>query len=115
MPLGISSTSILGLVAFLLGGSINMYPLITTAMSETFGAHRTSSAMGVLNTVAQFSGAMALSISGYLGIALSTTGNALDEYRGIWLVGVVGCMITGALGLVISYIANSRNLHAIET
>jgi len=31
--------------------------------------------------------ALALTLSGYLGVALSTTGNALDEYRGIWLVG----------------------------
>ena len=108
MPMGIESTSLLGVTAFLLGVSINMYPLITTAMSETFGPLRTSSAMGVLNTVAQLSGAMALTVSGYLGVALSTTGNALDEYRGIWLVGVVGCIMTVAIGLAISQIVKSR-------
>jgi hypothetical protein len=59
--------------------------------------------MGVLNTVAQFSGAMALTISGYLGIALSTSGNPIDEYRGIWLVGIVGCIATAGIGLTISY------------
>jgi sugar phosphate permease len=114
MPLGISSTSILGVVAFLLGVSINMYPLITTAMSETFGANRTSSAMGVLNTVAQFSGALALSISGYLGVALSTTGNALDEYRGIWLVGIVGCILTVAIGLAMSRFATVQNYNNLK-
>jgi sugar phosphate permease len=108
MPLGIQSTSVLGGIAFLLGVSVNMYPLITTAMSETFGAQRTSSAMGVLNTVAQFSGALALSVSGYLGIALSTTGRALDEYRGIWLVGITGCLFTAGLGLVLSYFIRVR-------
>jgi MFS family permease len=108
MPMGIESTSMLGVTAFLLGMSINMYPLITTAMSETFGPQKTSSAMGVLNMVAQFSGAMALSLSGYLGVALSTTGNALDEYRGIWLVGTVGCIVTALIGIAISYLAKSR-------
>ena len=108
MPMGIQSTSLLGITAFLLGVSINMYPLITTAMSETFGPNRTSSAMGVLNMVAQFSGALALTVSGYLGVALSTTGNALDEYRGIWLVGIVGCIGTAAIGLAIAYVLKTR-------
>lgn len=93
---------LLALIAFLLGVSINMYPLITTAMSETFGPQRTASAMGMLNMVAQFAGALALTASGFLGVALSTTGNALDEYRGIWLVGIVGCIAAAAIGLTIS-------------
>jgi len=108
MPMGIDSTSTLGVLAFLLGMSINMYPLITTAMSETFGAQKTSSAMGVLNMVAQFAGATALTITGYLGIALSTGGNGLDEYRGIWLVGTVGCLFAALIGLAISYLTRAR-------
>jgi MFS family permease len=107
MPMGIESTSMLGVTAFLLGVSINMYPLITTAMSETFGPQKTSSAMGVLNMVAQLSGALALTLSGFLGVALSTTGNALDEYRGIWLVGTVGCMATAFIGMAISYFSRA--------
>ena len=113
MPIGIDSTSILGAMACLLGASINMFPLITTAVSEMFGAERTSSAMGVVSTVAQFSGALALSTSGYLGIALSTRGNILDEYRGIWLVGVVGCLLSGGAGLALSHIAKLRQ--AVES
>jgi sugar phosphate permease len=108
MPLGIQSTSMLGFVAFLLGASINMYPLITTAMSETFGPQRTASAMGVLNMVAQLSGAVALTASGFLGVALSTGGNALDEYRGIWLVGIVGCIGAAAIGLAVSRSRSSQ-------
>src|SRR5438132_972304 len=83
MLLGIYFMLMFVFVAFLLGVSINMYPLVTTSVSETFGPLRTSSAMGALNMVAQFSGALALTASGYLGVALSTTGNAFDEYRGI--------------------------------
>ena len=45
MPLGIRSTAVLGVIAFLMGISINMYPLVTTAVSETFGSQRTSSVM----------------------------------------------------------------------
>jgi MFS family permease len=109
MPLGIDSTSILGVIAFLMGISINMYPLVTTAVSETFGPQKTSSVMGALNTVAQLSGATALLVSGYLGIALnSAPGNAVQEYRGIWLVGVVGCLGTAALGMLFSYYEAAR-------
>jgi MFS family permease len=114
LPLGINSTATLGLIAFLMGISINMYPLVTTAVSETFGAQKTSSVMGFLNTFAQLSGATALLASGYLGIALnSAPGNTLEEYRGIWLVGIVGCLITAAGGVVIS-IAASRRRMALE-
>ncbi len=104
MPLGIRSTPVLGVIAFAMGISINMYPLVTSAVSDTFGSHRTSSVMGFLNTFAQLSGASALLISGYLGIALSSTpGNALAEYRGIWLVGIVGCLVTAVGGICLSF------------
>jgi sugar phosphate permease len=103
MPLGIRSTVVLGVIAFGMGISINMYPLVTSAVSETFGSHRTSSVMGFLNTFAQFSGASALLVSGYLGIALSSSpGNALAEYRGIWLVGIAGCLVTAFGGILLS-------------
>lgn len=105
MPMGIDSTVVLGALAFGLGISINMYPLITTAVSEAFGAQTTSSAMGFLNTIAQLAGATALAISGYMGIALSSASvrGSLQEYRGIWLVGMIGCFGTAALGLLLSY------------
>jgi MFS family permease len=109
MPVGIRSTVGLGAIAFLMGVSINMYPLITTAVSETFGSQRTSSVMGFLNTFAQLSGATALLISGYLGIALnSAPGNTLEEYRGIWLVGMVGCVGTALVGVLLSKAVSFR-------
>ena len=109
LPVGVRSTAALGAIAFLMGISINLYPLVTTAVSETFGSQRTSSVMGFLNTFAQLSGATALLISGYLGIALnSTPGNTLEEYRGIWLVGIVGCLGAAATGLLVSRIVSLR-------
>lgn len=105
MPLGIRSTAVLGVIAFVMGISINMYPLITTAVSEAFGAEKTSSVMGFVNTLAQLSGATALLISGYLGIALNTSpGNTLEEYRGIWLIGIAGCLVTAIGGACIPYL-----------
>jgi MFS family permease len=106
MPLGIRSTPTLGVIAFLMGIAINMYPLVTAAVSETFGSHRTSSVMGFLSMVSQLAGASALLLSGYLGIALSSTpGNALAEYRGIWLVGVAGSLGTAMLGILLSQLS----------
>jgi sugar phosphate permease len=113
MPVGIRSTVALGAIAFLMGISINMYPLVTTAVSETFGSQRTSSVMGFLNTFAQLSGATALLISGYLGIALnSAPGNTLEEYRGIWLVGIVGCLGTALVGVLLSKAVSFRQWDA---
>jgi sugar phosphate permease len=109
LPLGVFSTAALGVIAFLMGVSINMYPLVTAAVSETFGPQRTSSVMGFLNTFAQLSGATALLISGYLGIALnSAPGNTLEEYRGIWLVGIVGCGVTALAGLLLRRVVAFR-------
>jgi MFS family permease len=106
MPFGINSIAILGVIGFFMGVSINMYPLVTTAVSETFGAEKTSAVMGFLNMFAQLSGATALLISGYLGIALnSAPGNTLTEYRGIWLVGIVGCLATAAIGSLLPVLA----------
>ena len=101
MPIGIRSTIALGGIAFLTGISINMYPLITTDVSETFGPQRTSSIMGFLNTFAQLSGATALAITGYLGIALNSSPGKTQEYQGIWLVGVVGYTAAALSGIVI--------------
>jgi sugar phosphate permease len=106
MPWGIRSTFALGVIAFVMGIAINMYPLVTTGVSEAFGSNRTSSVMGFLSTFAQFAGASALLVSGYLGIALSSTpGNALAEYRGIWLVGIVGSLGPAVLGMLLSYVS----------
>ena len=108
MPLGVNSTTLLGGIAFLMGISINMYPLVTTAVSEVFGAQKTSSVMGFLNTFAQLSGATALLVSGRLGIVLNQApGNTLEEYRGIWLVGIVGCLAAAVIGTLLAFVTKT--------
>jgi hypothetical protein len=88
-----------------LGTSVNLFSLVPAAISETYGSQRTASISSFANMMGQFAGATALAVSGYVGISLnSTPGNALGEYRGIWLSGMVGMAIMATLG-VAAYVA----------
>jgi MFS family permease len=105
LSMGVSTIWALGIVIALLGTSVNLFSLVPAAISETYGAQRTASISAFANTMGQFSGATALAFSGYVGISLNLTpGNALGEYRGIWLSGMVGMAIMAILG-VASYVA----------
>jgi MFS family permease len=113
LTMGVKSTWVLAAVACAMGMTINTFPLITTAVSETFGPARTSSVMGFINTLAQLCGATALALSGFMGVALNNTpGNALADYRGIWLVGMAGCLLTAIAGIALSYAARRSEVRA---
>lgn len=100
LSMGVTAIWGLAIVAALLGTSVNLFSLVPAAISDTFGPHRTASLSSFANTMAQFSGATALAVSGYVGISLNAQpGNALAEYRGIWLSGVVGMAIMAALAI----------------
>ena len=100
LAMGVTSILALTLMVALLGTSVNLFTLIPAAISETYGRQRTASLSSFTNMVAQLSGATALAVSGYVGISLnSQPGNALTEYRGIWLSGLVGMATMTALGL----------------
>jgi len=102
---GVSTIWMLGIVIALLGMSVNLFSLVPAAISETYGPQRTAAISSFANMLAQFSGATALAVSGYAGISLnSQPGNALGEYRGIWLSGMVGMAIMAILG-VAAYVA----------
>ena len=105
LSMGVTTIWALGIVIAVLGTSVNLFSLVPAAISETYGPQRTASISSFANTLGQFSGATALAASGYVGISLSTQpGNALAEYRGIWLSGVVGMAVMAALG-VAAYLA----------
>jgi MFS family permease len=72
LTMGVTSTWILAPIACLMGMMINMFPLITTAVSETFGPSKTSSVMGFINTWAQLCGATALAVSGFIDSSFLT-------------------------------------------
>ncbi len=100
LALGVTSLWAMAVVAALLGTSVNLFSLVPAAISETYGRQRTASLSSFTNMVAQLSGATALAVSGYVGISMnSQPGNALTEYRGIWLSGLAGMGIMTALGL----------------
>ena len=102
---GLTAIWALAIVAALLGTSVNLFSLIPAAISDTFGPQRTASLSSFCNTMAQLSGATALAVSGYIGISLNAQpGNALAEYRGIWLSGVVGMAVMATLAIC-SYVA----------
>jgi len=93
----------------LLGTSVNLFSLVPAAISETYGPQRTASIASFANTMGQFSGATALAVSGYVGLSLNATpGNALTDYRGIWLSGMVGMILTALLGIMCFAAAKSR-------
>jgi hypothetical protein len=105
LSMGVSTIWALGIVIALLGTSVNLFALVPAAISETYGSQRTASVSSFANMMGQFSGATALAVSGYVGISLNTTpGNALGDYRGIWLSGMVGMLIMATLG-VAAYVA----------
>jgi MFS transporter, OPA family, sugar phosphate sensor protein UhpC len=100
LSMGVTAIWALAIIAALLGTSVNLFSLVPAAISDTFGPQRTASLSSFANTMAQLSGATALAVSGYVGISLNAQpGNALTEYRGIWLSGVVGMAVMAVLAI----------------
>jgi MFS family permease len=100
LSMGVTAIWALAIVTALLGTSVNLFALVPAAISETYGSHRTASLSSFTNTMAQFAGATALAVSGYVGISLNAQpGNALTEYRGIWLSTLVGMALMAVLGV----------------
>jgi hypothetical protein len=105
LSLGVTDIGSLAVIAALLGMSVNLFSLIPAAISDRFGSQRTASLSSFANTIAQLSGATALAVSGYVGISLNAQpGNALTEYRGIWLSAEVGMAFMTILSIA-AYVA----------
>jgi len=105
LSLGVTAIGSLAVIAVLLGMSVNLFSLIPAAISDRFGSQRTASLSSFANTIAQLSGATALAVSGYVGISLNAQpGNALTEYRGIWLSAEVGMAFMTILSIA-AYVA----------
>ena len=112
MSTGVTSIAALGILAALLGTSVNLFSLIPAAISETYGRQRTASVSSFANMMGQFAGATTLAVSGYVGISLNAQpGNALTEYRGIWLSTLVGMAIATILGVAAHMAARTRVAH----
>lgn len=99
LTLPLSSGWMLGILAFILGVALHAFPVINAAVTDRWGIHHTGERLGWINMVGQLAGAFALSISGYVGIALSNEpGNPLGEYTGIWHLGALSCAVGAGCG-----------------
>jgi MFS transporter, OPA family, sugar phosphate sensor protein UhpC len=102
--IAIPSSFWLGLLAFISGVLINIFPLINASAAEIWSIRAAGFSMGIINTVGQFAGAMALSVSGYMAVRYSVAGGAFyTEFRGIWYLGILTSIAAAAAGLYVIY------------
>ena len=96
-PLG--SPWILGIVALLLGVTLHAFPILNAAVADRWGDYRTGHSLGWINMMGQLAGAIALSVSGYVGIAWASgaTGTIVG-YAGIWYLAAVACLFGAGCG-----------------
>ena len=95
--LTLPSLYVLGGVSFLLGVLLHAFPIMSAAISDRWGIRMTGRCLGGINMIGQIVGALALSVSGYVGIAFSENhGDLIGEFQGIWY-GVMGCGVVGAM------------------
>jgi MFS family permease len=99
----------LAVIAVLAGTSVNCFTLITASVAETYGPQRTASITGFINMCGQLVGATSLAASGYLGVFMGRSStDALAEYQGIWLSGVITVTLTAAIGIGIYLALRNR-------
>ncbi len=99
-----SSVAILAVLSFAWGVSINIFPLINASAAEMWSIRTAGFSMGIINTVGQLAGALALSASGYMAVKYSISGGAFyTEFRGIWYLGVLTSIFAAVAALYVIY------------
>ena len=107
LSMRITALWLLAIVAVLVGISVNCFTLITASVADTYGPQKTAAITGFVNMVSQLAGATALAGSGYFGQFMgSGDTDALAEYQGVWMSGVIMVSIATAIGSVI-YVATT--------
>lgn len=100
----IPTTFSLGLLAFGSGIIINIFPLINASAAEIWSIRTAGFSMGIINTVGQFAGALALSASGYMAVKYSVKGGAFyTEFLGIWYLGIITSILAAFAALYVIY------------
>lgn len=100
----IPSSLLLGVLAFISGIIINIFPLINASAAEIWSIRTVGFSMGIINTVGQFAGAMALSASGYMAVKYSIKGGAFyTEFLGIWYLGIITSICAALVGIYVIY------------
>jgi sugar phosphate permease len=115
----IATVFLLGLLSFLSGAVINIFPLINASAAEIWSCRAEGFSMGIINTVGQFAGAAALSASGFLAVKYAIAGGAFHtEFVGIWYLGILTSLAAAVAALYMVHRekhAIARNIQAAET
>ena len=91
-------------LAFVSGIIINIFPLINASAAEIWSIRTAGFSMGIINTVGQFAGALALSVSGFMAVKYSVKGGAFyTEFLGIWYLGVITSILAALAALYVIY------------
>jgi len=100
----IATVFLLGVLSFLSGVLINIFPLINASAAEIWSIRTAGFSMGIINTVGQFAGAIALSASGFMAVKYSIAGGAFyTEFLGIWYLGILTSVGSAAAALYVIY------------
>jgi sugar phosphate permease len=100
----IATVFLLGVLSFLSGVLINIFPLINASAAEIWSIRTAGFSMGIINTVGQFAGAIALSASGFMAVRYSIAGGAFHtEFLGIWYLGILTSVGAAAAALYVIY------------
>jgi len=86
-------------VSLLLGVTLHAFPIVNAAVADRWGSHQTGRSLGWINMIGQLAGAVALSMSGYVGMvwASEATGPSA-EYAGIWYLAALACVVGAVCG-----------------
>ncbi len=108
LALPLATPWMLGGVALLLGVTLHAFPILNAAVTDQWGAHRTGQSLGWINMVGQLAGAVALSMSGYVGMAWAAgaTGT-IEGYAGIWYLAAAACLFGAGCGWMAYRLTNN--------
>ena len=106
----LSSVWILAGIAMILGVVLHTFPVVNAMVAERWGTMHTGKNLGWVNMSGQLAGAVALSVSGYVGMGFSSDPNTpLNEYTGIWYL-AMACCVVGAICGWIALILSKREI-----
>ncbi len=95
---------VLGTLCFIAGVLWNIYPLMNASAAEIWSIKTAGFSMGIINTIGQLGGALALSASGFMAVKFSIKGGAFyTEFLGIWYLGIGTSVVAALAGLYIVY------------
>ena len=103
----LSSAWMLAVIAVILGVALHTFPVVNAMVAERWGTMHTGKSLGWVNMFGQLAGALALSVSGYVGMGFSSGPNTpLSEYTGIWYFAMFCCVVGAICGWMASRLSS---------